>query len=175
MKFLKNIFKFKKDLKKKSFSQVLINLRKEIDLTCNDKIEFYLPEAWNRISSNYIMNANTGELSVKSVDVIDHPGKSRDYFGGDSRRKGILVDIHSSQVLGSIEIRLIENDDRHFKMFIAYNHQHKFDMLTWEVILVYDGNISHNIPKYLNELYESIREYLINNSLVGSAIQIGTF
>lgn len=69
MKFLKNIFKFKKDLKKKSFSQVLINLRKEIDLTCNDKIEFYLPEAWNRISSNYIMNANTGELSVKSVDV----------------------------------------------------------------------------------------------------------
>lgn len=83
MKFLKNILKFKKDLKKKSFSQVLINLRKEIDLTCNDKIEFYLPEAWNRISSNYIMNANTGELSVKSVDVIDHPGKSRDYFGGD--------------------------------------------------------------------------------------------
>lgn len=79
--------------------------------------------------------------------------------------------------LGSIHIKLLEDDDTYILISLGYNHDMKFDMMTWTDLEICKNGIrgkaswmrqvSHGLE---GSLFDKVANYLTDNELVGPII-----
>jgi hypothetical protein len=154
MKFLNKFNIFNKKKNKIPFSQVLTNLQKFIDLECPDEI---LGQRIYFVKIEKITNDNK-PFYFKSLTY--------------QQNTSFISNIQSIECQ-SILIKLEHDEDSFFAIILSYNKDEKFDMITWESCYVANNiKIIKNrvIDDELNPLYEKVREYLIENNLVGPVI-----
>lgn len=74
-----------------------------------------------------------------------------------------------------IEIKLIQEEKTYISITINYNKDKKLDLLTWHNTYIINGSILNKMgfSSFIDEndeLYDAIRNYLIQNKLIGQVI-----
>lgn len=152
MKYLNKFSKFfkRKNEKKVPFEQVLINLQKFIDSVCPDEVSV-------RYHPKMVINDIKIQNFIPPADQIP-----------------------KSLGLGRIKITLLQDNENYILITLPYNDQMKFDMLYWGDHICQDGVMqrlpTNTPPGYWipqishgeeGSLFDKVREYLIDNNLVG--------
>ena len=161
MKYFKKLNIFSKERKSQSFDSILINLQKFIDSSCDDEISYksvFQKEKFIKVNQVIVKN------------IID-PKSNRD-------TRFAMKDWPGTN---KIEIRLSEDENNFISILLSYDMSTIktkrtpnifFDMLTWDDIVVKNNMQvadSWDSPQK-DSLYNKIRDYLIDNQLIGVVI-----
>jgi hypothetical protein len=95
--------------------------------------------------------------------------------------KFVIANIDLKNIGNKVEIKLIHSQETYIVIELKYNSDKKFDMLTWQDYIMINGTkvnpkieIINGVPDNLTAgggtLYTKIREYLIENDLIGQVI-----
>lgn len=160
MNYIRRFFNHRKINKlenEKPFKQILINFQKHLELIVDEEIE---------------------NLTINKIVVEDNPDRlfpkykylhNKDVGPVDSFE--FTYKIHNDDCFGQgvILIKLIQDDFNYIILSIGYNPKHKFDMITYECILVYDSVVEdYNYRN--NQLFDDIKDYLVENKLIGQVV-----
>jgi len=66
-----------------------------------------------------------------------------------------------------LNIKLLEDDDTYILISLGYNHDMKFDMMTWTEKASWMRQVSHGLE---GSLFDKVANYLTDNELVDPII-----
>lgn len=119
---------------KQKHELVILNLKKIVDSECSTELE---------LRQNHVL------IKVNDIEVKDYCGKeASDFSSGppnfSSYSDSIIVNDISmsekkpfdSRILGTVIIKLIQDESNLVVIAISYNNSYRFDMLTWKELII---------------------------------------